>query len=179
MSKVIYIKHSTAGFTMIEIIVIVLLIGVMSAIAIPSWLQFITRQRLNQAQDRGVLVLRDAQAKAKQSHSTWQACLRDNGTRVDSAVTTDCSVSANWQPLISSNDSQLLTITTTNLALSPGGYYAIQYQADGTVDQSVNPISSPPPELIFAIRNQSAGSKTCISVQTLLGAIHTDKDTGC
>ncbi len=166
---------------MIEIIVIVLLISALSAIAVPSWLQFVTRRRLNEAQDRGVLVLRDAQAKAKQSHSTWQACFRDNGTRVDSAVEIDCSsVSANWQHLISSNDSQLLSITTANLAQSSGGYYAIQYQADGTVDQNVNPISSPSfPELIFAIRNQSAGSKTCIYVQTLLGAVRTAQDTGC
>lgn len=160
---------------MIEIIVIVLLISALSALAIPSWLQFVTQRRLNEAQDRALLVLRDAQAKSKQSHGSWQACLRDNGTQVDSAVEVDCSsASANWQHLISSNDSRLIAMTTANLAPT-NGYYVIQYQADSTVNQSVNPA----PEFIFAIRNQSGGSKTCFSVLTILGAVHTDQDTHC
>jgi type II secretory pathway pseudopilin PulG len=47
------------------LLVIVLLLGILSAIAAPSWLAFINRQRVRTVNDRVLQTLRTAQSEAK------------------------------------------------------------------------------------------------------------------
>ncbi|WP_347239184.1 prepilin-type N-terminal cleavage/methylation domain-containing protein [Dolichospermum sp. FACHB-1091] len=47
-----------AGFTLIEMIIVVSIIGMLAAIALPSWLSFYGRERLNRANDAIVSILR-------------------------------------------------------------------------------------------------------------------------
>jgi Tfp pilus assembly protein FimT len=49
------------------LIVIVLILGILSAIAAPSWLAFINRQRVRTVNDRVFQSLRLAQSEAKRS----------------------------------------------------------------------------------------------------------------
>src|SRR4028119_2275823 len=58
-------RKSDGGFTIIELIVIVLIIGILSAIAAPGWLAFINRQRVRTVNDRVFQSLRLAQSEAK------------------------------------------------------------------------------------------------------------------
>jgi prepilin-type N-terminal cleavage/methylation domain-containing protein len=58
------LPSTTAGFTLLEILVTVLLIGVLSAILVPSWLGFVYRQQLNAANDKIYNSIRSAQAQA-------------------------------------------------------------------------------------------------------------------
>jgi len=60
-------RKSDGGFTIIELLVIVLMLGILSAIAAPSWLAFINRQRVRTVNDRVLQSLRTAQSEAKQS----------------------------------------------------------------------------------------------------------------
>jgi type II secretory pathway pseudopilin PulG len=60
-------RKSEAGFTLLELIVIVLILGVLSSIAAPSWLAFINRQRVRTVNDRVFQSLRSAQSEAKRS----------------------------------------------------------------------------------------------------------------
>lgn len=171
-------KQPVAGFTIIEIIVTVAFLGLLSAIAIPSWLSFISQQRLNQAQDRVLTVLREAQAKAKRQETTWQACFRDTGTVVQSAIEIDCS-KANWQPLTGS-DSQFITIKPVSTTLSASnGYYVVQYQANGTLDPNAGTPVTAGQNITMALRSGASIPLRCVYVQTLLGTLHTDTDPNC
>jgi prepilin-type N-terminal cleavage/methylation domain-containing protein len=60
-------RKSDGGFTLLELIVIMLILGILSAIAAPSWLAFINRQRVRTVNDRVFQSLRTAQSEAKRS----------------------------------------------------------------------------------------------------------------
>ena len=60
-------RKGDGGFTILELIVIVLLLGTLSAIAAPSWLAFINRQRVRTVNDRVFQSLRLAQSEAKRT----------------------------------------------------------------------------------------------------------------
>jgi len=60
-------RKGDGGFTILELLVIVLVLGILSSIAAPSWLAFINRQRVRTVNDRVLQSLRTAQSEAKRS----------------------------------------------------------------------------------------------------------------
>jgi type II secretory pathway pseudopilin PulG len=60
-------RKSDKGFTIIELLIIVLMLGIFASIAAPSWLAFINRQRVRTVNDRVLQTLRSAQSEAKRS----------------------------------------------------------------------------------------------------------------
>ena len=70
-------RRSNHGFTITEALIVVLIIGILSAIAIPSWLAFLNILRLNTAQDQVYSAMREAQSNAKRDKLTWQASFRE------------------------------------------------------------------------------------------------------
>jgi len=179
-------RHPNAGFTLIEMLVIVVLITIIAAIAAPSWLQFLTRQRLNIAQSEAITAMREAQAKAKQQKRTWEVCFRDDGTKVLWSVhpvpansCTSVSIGA-WNSL-TGEDADKITINTATSSFpgSPPGYYSVQFQEKGWVKASQTDNSQDIGKITFTPRNQPTGSKRCVMVSTLLGALRVGTNNEC
>lgn len=72
------LDRNTSGFTLLEIMVVIALVGILSAIAAPSWLSFVARQRLNKANDTVFATLQQAQREARKNKRGYSVSFRKN-----------------------------------------------------------------------------------------------------
>ncbi len=184
--KPIISTQSVAGFTLFEMLAVIIMVGILSAIAVPSYLGLVNRQRLNVAQNQVLEIMRTAQTNAKREKTTWAACFHDDGTKVEWSASRlpegdwSCTDATNRQPL--SSDSKVIAINTTSTTMrqSPAssGYYRVRFRFDGAIDTVDGGVANLG-KITLAVRNETSGIKRCVVVSTLLGALRSDKDTGC
>lgn len=79
-------NKSTAGFTITELLAIVLVIGIVSAISVPSWLMFINNYRIKTSIDRVYWATEIAQSNAKRDKVSWQVSIKTVGKTVQLAI---------------------------------------------------------------------------------------------
>ncbi|MEN9216179.1 MAG: prepilin-type N-terminal cleavage/methylation domain-containing protein [Gloeomargarita sp. HHBFW_bins_162] len=176
-------KRVDAGFTLIELIVVGLLIGVITAIAAPSWVAIVTRQRLYDARANALTKIREAQAQAIRTARPWEACFRDSNGYVEvsvqpSGLTNNCQNHKNWQPLLDAH-SDKITISlhsSETLGNAINGYSfrfnlhgdRIIYQGD-LIDDNGESKEVSEEYIVFGIRNQEKSPFYCISSQGIIG----------
>ncbi|MBE9229328.1 type II secretion system protein [Phormidium sp. LEGE 05292] len=192
-------KQALAGFTLIEMLVVIAIIGILAAIAAPNWLTWLTKQRVNSAQAEALVVLREAQANAKREKRIWQACFRDDGTRVQWSVQPlppnigspvnkclnpgESSTSGIVWNNLTDESSDLIAIDTTKSNLSEAGNnaYSVMFQYKGLLVESPSQTGV----LTFGTRQNPGqkgvkeGTKRCVAVITLLGATSAASDNDC
>jgi prepilin-type N-terminal cleavage/methylation domain-containing protein len=77
---------STAGFTLIEVLITILIIGILSAIAAPSWLAFTDRQRLGKVNDEVFGAIQEAQRQAKKTKLSYSVWFRENSGNAEYSI---------------------------------------------------------------------------------------------
>ncbi len=80
------ISQEIAGFSVIEVLVAVVMIGILSAIAVPTWLSFVGRQQANKANDTIVAALQQAQREAKRQKLSYSVSFQYNNNIPQMAV---------------------------------------------------------------------------------------------
>ena len=124
--------RSDAGFTILEILILLTLIGIFSAIAAPSWLMFINNHRLKQSLDRAYWGMEVAQSNAKRDKTSWQASFKQVEENIQLAIhksdISPAKVPANeWKSLeyqirINPNDTTLRKVNeNTNQVVTKDG----------------------------------------------------------
>jgi prepilin-type N-terminal cleavage/methylation domain-containing protein len=176
-------KKAIAGFTLLEVLVVIAMIGILFAIAAPGWETFVSRQRISATREEILQVLRQTQTEARTSRSSRIISFEANaGGRHRIGVAsyvrgTSLPLGAgNFKWQILGDDSPEGTVDMFIRAGSPPAASAngqLIFDANGAVAQ---PPEVPEPQTLpFYITltrgNATAqGSNRCIVVQTLLGS---------
>ncbi len=84
--KLALLSKSNAGFTLIEMMIVVLIVGILSAISAPAWSAFVNRQRLNKANDAVFGALQQAQREAKRTKRSYSVGFMSYQNNVSQSV---------------------------------------------------------------------------------------------
>jgi prepilin-type N-terminal cleavage/methylation domain-containing protein len=164
-------RKGDGGFTLLEVVVIVLILGILSAIAAPSWQAFITRQRVRTLNDRVFQSLRLAQSEAKLT--------KRDITITFSAPSVDPPTVTFDPPLATGGKTQTLdaggeikpgtialTVNKPAAATPPPNSIVFDYQ--GNLPTNTTPF-------YVTVAASGGGTKQCVIVETLLGGMRTDE----
>jgi type II secretory pathway pseudopilin PulG len=175
-------RKGDGGFTILELLVIVLMVGVLVSIAAPSWVAFINRQRVRTVNDRVLQSLRLAQSEAKRTKRditiTFSAPSVDPPT-----VTFDppLGTGGSTQTLNAGGELKPGTIALLTNATAAGDadlpLNSIIFDYQGNVKKlpSTNPLI--PGRFVVSVSPAKGGGKQCAIVETIIGGMRTDEGT--
>ncbi|MCY7394443.1 MAG: prepilin-type N-terminal cleavage/methylation domain-containing protein [Leptolyngbyaceae cyanobacterium CAN_BIN12] len=181
-------RKPSPGFTLIEILVVLIIIGVLFAISAPSWTALMNRQRVGTVREQAVQVIREAQNKARLTRVP-QAIVFDNNNN-DGTIAPRAAIVARSLNLTTDKiDKSIINIATINNWQTLGGgdvkgggidFFAgvgqLVFDGNGAIDEQ----TTIPFVVKVKPRNASAQTYRCAVVQTLLGSIRLtdgEKDT--
>ena len=176
---------SSSGFTMLEILVVLVIVGILSAISAPAFFGFINRQRLNTAQGKLYSAIREAQSLAKTPKlnkpiAQTQVAFRTLGSIAQYAVSSRLPSTANasdWNNLPWRDIDSAITFDSPNMTFSQLSAVPIPPIRRVIFDNKGNVIGNLGK---VTVTNQfGGGSKACVIVSTLIGAARTAKDSDC
>ena len=158
------------GFTLIETMIVLVMVGILSAIAAPSWINFINQRRVNAANDAVSRMLQDAQREAKNQKLSYSVSFKtDNTNKLPNFALHRADVTANSSLTYGSTTAQTITfdyngnlLTSTNPNLGNRGLIISVAQLQSANSTQVN-----------------NSSRRCVKVTTLLGALQIGKAEEC
>ena len=192
MNKGVYSPLNN-GFTFIEMVSIIAIIGILIAMIAPSWLGFIGRQQLRTSTNKIYWAMQNARSKARAERISWQASfkLKDNN-QIQYAVHRADIMPANlsesaWQYLadgvqLDLDQTSLLKVDpeTNNVKKSETGYYRaifnykgcpVYWATDECTQTSLNAKGR------ITLSHQFLGERRqCVIISTLIGALRTAAD---
>lgn len=182
---------TTAGFTLLEMIVVVVIVGIIAAIAAPSWLGLMSQQRLGRTNDQVLQAIRRAQAEAKRTGTYREARFdvtsdppRYAVVPVTAAYNTTLTLTplpaaqVPWETFGEGNIRANTIRLTDNNANGDSIIFSPKGEVVRTTLASTNPAQLPF-IVTVSLRNNNSGARRCTRVETLLGATSQGSNANC
>lgn len=153
--------RSPQGYTLTELLVVMVIIGILATIATPSWVKFQATREVTAARDELRQGILQAQNAAITHRTSWRFSLRQDGDHLVWAThpnTVPWQDVQAWEPLPSN---VVLYPADTTLAQSGGTYY-VRFGFQGEVRYRLSTVT-------LDSKNGIADNR-CVIISTLIGA---------
>ncbi|BBC22763.1 Tfp pilus assembly protein FimT/FimU [Pseudanabaena sp. ABRG5-3] len=167
------VQNRDRGFTLIEVLAVIVIVGVLSAIAAPGWLGFLNNNRLSASQSRVFSTIKDAQSTAKRTNTptTFTIANSSNGAYV---------VTSRSQAQYLEQGVQVLSVNKNTAPTAVTLPLTISFNAQGlptTVNN--NAAFTDFPLRITLNTPDTPNRKRCTTITTILGSVKSGSDTDC
>ena len=159
------------GYTLLEVLIVLVILGVLIAIAAPGWLGFVQQRQLKTAQEQIQRAMYEAISSAKKDKLTYQVSFRESNARLQYAIhlSSTSSQTAFWQSF--TEQVQIDENNTTLFWDSKNTIWRVQYNHQGNTNGRLGKIT------LMARTNSSA--RRCVLASTLIGNTRLDRDKDC
>ena len=170
-------KKGDGGFTILEVLIIVLIVGIFSSIAAPSWVAFINRQRVRTVNDRVLQTLRSAQSEAKRSKR--DITITFSPPSVDPPTVTfdpPLGTGGKTQRLDGGGEIKPGTIALRHNA--PANSIVFDYLGN-VKELPQDPVDPNASRFVATVSTVNGAAKQCAIVETIIGGMRTAEGNDC
>ena len=147
-----------AGFTLLELMTVLTIIGVLSAIAAPGWNSFYATRQLNTAQDQIQGSIKQGQHLAKMQKRPYRFVIEQYGDVVRWGIVTDPNMPIEW--MSSFRNISIDTTQTTFRKIKDKQQWFMVLDDDGTVTGQLGRVT---------LISKMVREQRCVIMSTLLG----------
>lgn len=124
-------KSGQAGFTLLEVLVVVVIVGILAALSFPSWNAFLVKRRVVASQDEILRALRQAQANSARTKENWAVSFDAAEARYAVHLERN-TTETSWQWTKLPTD---VSLATVSLANGLGGFPSVAFDNQGNACQ--------------------------------------------
>lgn len=159
------------GYTLLELLIVIVIIGILGSIAAPGWLGFLQQRQLKTAQEQIQRAMYEAISSAKKDKLTWQVSFRESNTRFQYAIHASNITPANafWQNL--AEQIQVDKDNTTLFFDSNNTIWRVQYNYQGNANGRLGKIT--------LMAKTGGSARRCVLANTLIGNTRLARDKDC
>lgn len=155
-------QSSITGYTVIELAITVVIVGILAAIVAPGWQLFRDRQTVNTVNERLHLAIREAQNRSLRTKSNWRASMREVDDRVEWSVHRRDSEPQTWEGIAA----PVTLEKGTTFASSRGRYY-VEFNERGRINGQLGRVT--------VTSDDAPTLQRCTIASTLLGTLRRGK----
>lgn len=186
---------SQTGFTLVEMIIVIVIVGILGAIAVPSWANFIEGRRANAVNESVLQTLKQAQGEAKKNKISYNVAFRTISQVPQVAVYRIGSSTIPWgnlvkdpgikpgQVLLGTNITGANTVSTTTITYASATPITITFDQNGSLLPSnsglVNSVLAVGVPTTTGSTTVLESTRRCVKISTLLGAMQTKQKSDC